>query len=176
LSEDEAMHIDLGSLVDRYDNGEISRRALIGTLAALLIPRSTVESPEPRIAQAKQLNHVTLYVKSVDDSRAFYQELFGMPALTRIPPGLNLRAGSSFLGLYPAAEAARVEINHFCLGIEHFEAEAVKKKLAAQGLDASINQRGDTKELYFFDPNGIRVQVQDVRYRGGVGPLGDRNP
>jgi glyoxylase I family protein len=176
LSEDEAMDIDLGSLVDRYDNGEISRRELLGTLAALLIPGSIVKSSEPRTGQAKQLNHVTLYVKSVDDSRRFYQELFGMPALTRIPPGLNLRAGSSFLGLYPANAGERAEINHFCLGIEHFDAEAIKKKLAAQGIDASINQRGDTKELYFSDPNGIRVQVQDVRYRGGVGPLGDRNP
>lgn len=26
------------------------------------------------------------------------------------------------------------------------------------------------------DGDGLRVQLQDVRYRGGVGPLGDRNP
>lgn len=33
-----------------------------------------------------------------------------------------------------------------------------------------------TKELYFTDANNVRVQLQDVRYRGGIGPLGDRRP
>lgn len=46
----------------------------------------------------------------------------------------------------------------------------------AEGVDATIRVRDETKELYFTDPNGIRMQLQDVRYRGGVGPLGDRDP
>ena len=41
---------------------------------------------------------------------------------------------------------------------------------------ARIRLRGDTKELYFNAPDNVRVQLQDVRYRGGVGPLGDRDP
>jgi hypothetical protein len=36
--------------------------------------------------------------------------------------------------------------------------------------------RGETKELYFTDPDGIRVQLQDVKYKGGVGILGDKDP
>jgi hypothetical protein len=43
-------------------------------------------------------------------------------------------------------------------------------------LNAGISQRGDTEELYFDDPDGISVQIQDTRYRGGVGRLGDRDP
>jgi hypothetical protein len=27
-----------------------------------------------------------------------------------------------------------------------------------------------------LDPDGISVQLQDVKYKGGVGPLGDRDP
>jgi len=52
----------------------------------------------------------------------------------------------------------------------------IRRKLAAEGVDATIRARGETKELYFNDPDGIRMQLQDVRYRGGVGPLGDRKP
>jgi hypothetical protein len=52
----------------------------------------------------------------------------------------------------------------------------VLKKLTDRGLKGAIRLRGDTKELYFSDPDGIRVQLQDVSYRGGVGPLGDRDP
>jgi hypothetical protein len=31
-----------------------------------------------------------------------------------------------------------------------------------------------TPELYFTDPDGIRLQIQDVRYSGGSGYLGDQ--
>jgi hypothetical protein len=33
-----------------------------------------------------------------------------------------------------------------------------------------------TEELYFTDPDGIRVQLQDVKYKGGSGVLGDKDP
>jgi hypothetical protein len=32
---------------------------------------------------------------------------------------------------------------------------------------------GGTPELYFTDPDGILMQIQDVRYCGGAGPLGE---
>ena len=43
-------------------------------------------------------------------------------------------------------------------------------------FDYCIRLRGDTKELYVDAPDNVRIQLQDVRYRGGVGPLGDRDP
>jgi hypothetical protein len=48
--------------------------------------------------------------------------------------------------------------------------------LKERGITASIRMRGDTKELYFTDPDGVRVQLQDVRYIGGTGVLGDQPP
>jgi glyoxylase I family protein len=167
---------ELDLLVTRYEAGQISRRELLGALTALLLPIPLPPRAEPEIGLARSLNHVTMMVPDVARSQKFYQELFGMPVLTPQPPGVNLRAGSSFLGLYPTATGEQGRIDHFCLGLDNFDAEAVQKKLAARGLDASIRLRGDTRELYFDDPDGIRVQLQDVRYRGGVGPLGDRDP
>ncbi len=41
-------------------------------------------------------------------------------------------------------------------------------------MKGNIRLRGDTKELYFTDPDGIRVQLQDVKYIGGTGVLGDK--
>ena len=57
-----------------------------------------------------------------------------------------------------------------------FDADGVLRKLKAEGLNANVRPRGNTQELYFTDPDGIRVQLQDVRYIGGIGPLGDRPP
>jgi catechol 2,3-dioxygenase-like lactoylglutathione lyase family enzyme len=166
---------DLELLLDGYDTGRLSRRELLGALAMIASPRLRADSA-PAIGVAKQLNHVTLYVRDVERSRAFYQRLFGMPVLTKQSPGFNLTVGTSFLGIYPIDSGERPRIDHFCFGLDRFDANAIQRKLASEGVDATVELRGDTKQLYFPDPDGNRVQLQDVRYRGGVGPLGDRNP
>ena len=169
------MTAELDLLLDRYDDGTLTRRQLLGALAALVLPAASPFAA-PSIAAAKQLNHATLYVRDVAQSQHFYQRLFGMPVLTAQPPGVNLAVGAGFIGLYPADAGVEPRIDHVCLGVDRFDADVIKRKLAAEGVEATIRLRGDTKELYFTDPNGIRVQVQDRQYRGGVGPLGASNP
>jgi catechol 2,3-dioxygenase-like lactoylglutathione lyase family enzyme len=163
-------------VLSRYEAGQISRRELLGAFALLLIPATSTAAAEPAIGVVRQLNHATLFVRSVERSRTFYQDLFGMPVLTRQESGVNLSTGTGFLGLYPADQGVAGRVDHVCFGLERFDAEAARRKLVDRGIDAAIRVRGDTKELYFADPDGIRVQLQDVRYRGGVGPMGDRNP
>jgi len=162
-------------LLAQYESGRISRRALLAGLAALAVSRPLPASAEPEVGTATQLNHVTLFVGSVERSVAFYQRLFGMPVLTHQEPGVNLRVGSGFLGLYPAGDRP-TGINHLCFGIDGFDPESVMQRLEEAGVTGRIRLRGDTKELYFTDPDDILVQLQDSRYRGGVGPLGDRDP
>jgi catechol 2,3-dioxygenase-like lactoylglutathione lyase family enzyme len=157
----------MDSTVDRllteYDNGRITRRQLALSLSALLVSRPEAQSKEAGIDVAT-LNHVTLNVSSVDRAVEFYQKLFGLPVVSRQENGVNLGIGSSFLGLYridgPPA------IHHFCLGVEGFDADRVLKTLQEHGITGSIRMRGDVKELYFRDPDGIQVQLQDVDYRG----------
>lgn len=169
------MTTGLDQLLSRYETGRITRRELLGALSAMVVAAPVVKAAEPAIGAVRQLNHVTVFVQDVQKSAAFYQGLFGMPLLTRQDPGVNLSAGSGFLGIYPA-QARASAIDHLCLALENFDADASLKKLTDRGLKANIRLRGDTKELYFTDPDNIRVQLQDVTYRGGVGPLGDRDP
>lgn len=165
------MHFD--RLLDQYDEGRLSRRELLGLLA-LAAAAPSASAAEPTIGMVKQLNHVTLFVKDVQKSVEFYQRMFGMEVLTLQPPGVNLRAGAGFLGIYPAQ--SEPNINHVCLGIDNFDAKAVLKKLTDAGVNARIRQRGDTAELYFTDPDNLSIQLQDTRYVGGTGPLGDKPP
>lgn len=168
--------MELDQLLNRYEQGQISRRELLGALAAMVLAGPAIAADQPAIGTVKQLNHVTLLVQDVQKSVTFYQSLFGMPVLTPQDPGINLKAGAGFLGIYPAQQGRALGIDHVCLGIERFDPDAVLKRLTDRGLEANIRLRGDTKELYFTDPDNVRVQLQDVRYRGGVGPLGDRDP
>jgi catechol 2,3-dioxygenase-like lactoylglutathione lyase family enzyme len=174
-NQDILMPTDFELLIDHYDSGRLSRRELLGALAMLALP-VTAESAVPKVAVAKQINHATLYVRDVEQSREFYQRLFGMPVLTAQSPGFNLRIGSGFIGVYPSDPGESPRIDHVCFGVDHFDADATQRKLTAEGVNATIRVRGDTKELYFTDPNGLRMQLQDVRYTGGGGPLGDRKP
>jgi len=52
----------------------------------------------------------------------------------------------------------------------------VLKSVTDRGIKARNGQRGDTKELYLTDPDGISVQLQDTRYIGGTGLVGDPKP
>jgi len=162
-------------LLTQYESGRTSRRDLLGSLVALAMTRQLPAGTRPEVGTVTQLNHVTMFVEDVERSVAFYQRLFGMPVLTPQDPGVNLRAGEGFLGLYPAGDRP-TGINHACFGVDGFDADSVLKRLETAGVPGRIRLRGDTKELYFSDPDNILVQLQDSRYRGGVGPLGDRDP
>ena len=172
------MSAGLDQLLSRYDRGDISRRDLLAALATLVIAaRATPAGAAPAIGPVKQMNHVSIFVPDVQKSKQFYQDLFGLPLLTNQDPGVNLSTGSSFLGIYPlpaSAAGGKGSINHLCLGVERFDADAVQKTLTERGITARIRLRGDTKELYMTDPDGISVQLQDTKYVGGGGVLGDR--
>ena len=85
-------------------------------------------------------------------------------------------------------------IAHFCMTVDKFELDRVLKALADFGVKPRGNSAGPvvpltsyvsmrmedrggaregTPELYFTDPDGIVVQLQDTRYCGGAGYLGD---
>jgi catechol 2,3-dioxygenase-like lactoylglutathione lyase family enzyme len=170
---------NLDSLLSQYEHGSLSRRDLLAALALLAAAPSSAstQSAAKPIGAVKAMNHVTCFVPDVKKSVDFYQGLFGMPILTRQDPGINLSTGNSFFGIYPnQAGATGGSINHVCFAMENFDADAVLKQLADRGIKGNIRLRGDTKELYFTDPDGIRVQLQDVKYIGGTGVLGDKPP
>jgi catechol 2,3-dioxygenase-like lactoylglutathione lyase family enzyme len=169
------MSAAMDRLLTQYEGGRITRREYLARVSGLVVAARAATASDPAISTVKQLNHVTIFVRDVQRSRTFYQELFGMPLLTPQDPGVNLKAGDGFLGIYPAQDRT-LGINHVCFGLDNFDADAVLKKLTQRGLNGNIRLRGDTKELYFSDPDNIRVQLQDARYIGGVGPLGDRPP
>ncbi len=164
-------------LVREFERGRISRRELIAALGLMMgaaaAPPERAAAVSP-IGAVKQMNHVSIFVPDVEKSKQFYQDLFGLPLLTNQPPGVNLSTGSGFLGIYPAPNGQKASINHLCLGMENFDADAVLKALTERGVQARMRQRGDTKELYLTDPDGISVQLQDTSYIGGTGAKGDK--
>ncbi len=173
-------------LVRRYDGGQLTRRELVLSLGALLLARPEA-SAQPSVAPVpvSTLNHVTLVVSDVRRSVEFYQRVFGMPLVTTqgteadwsapTIPVLGIGDGPQFIAF---ARGATPSINHYCFGMEGFDADRIVNTLAEHGVEAGVRRRADSdppsEELTFRDPDGLVVQIQDVSYCGGSGVLGNR--
>lgn len=132
--------------------------------------------PQTPPFQGRTLNHTTMFVSDLDRSVEFYQGLFGMPVRSTQANGVNLALGNQnqFLGLYSAPPSGPA-IHHVCVGVEDFDPGEAMEKLEAYGVESGrIRMRGETPELYFTDPDGLNMQIQDVSYCGGGGELGDQ--
>ena len=105
------------------------------------------------------------------------------------PPPAGGRGGT---GAGPARPAG---IDHACVAMDNFDSAAVTKLLVGYGLKQQEGQgrsplvtyislrmpnrggaEGGTPELYFTDPDGLAIQIQDVKYCGGGGLLGELCP
>jgi catechol 2,3-dioxygenase-like lactoylglutathione lyase family enzyme len=175
------------------------RDVLLSLPALLLAPRAFAQAAPP--LRIRGINHVVLLVSDVKRSVDFYQGLFGMPIISRQGSTVNLQigAGPQFLSLVPAAGQAPT-IASLGISVENFSVDKVTSALSANGLtmaDAASDEglggpmkmrtrkrgpdaggaREGTPEFFFTDPSGVLVQVQDPKYCGGAGVLGDvRSP
>ena len=157
----------------------------VGTLGEVCgIPASVTHSSTAAFA-VRTLNHVSIGVSNVERSLQFYRRVFGYAVRTRQSRGavpiLTIGAGPQFVSLHEGTRSG----HHFCLSIEQFDPDRVMQTLARHGVEArrrtrpSADQRppgppgADTPEITFEDPDGFTVQIQDVSYCGGVGPLGN---
>jgi catechol 2,3-dioxygenase-like lactoylglutathione lyase family enzyme len=167
------MQQEVERLVSLYDGGGITRRQLLEGLAAIGIggrvaPGASGPAPgsgqAAPVFQARSINHVTLYVSDVARSKAFYQSLTGLPVRAEDKTFCELRLQNSFLGLYSPDPAERPGIDHFCFGIEHYDPRAALAKLKAAVPSAQPTLENED-QVYVRDPDGVRVQFADVKYK-----------
>ncbi len=179
---------------------QISRRAFLGSLTTLAavgygvggyrftgIHAATGAAPIP----VQSINHMTLNVSDPAASQAWYQELFGFPVAARQGATIVLRVGDGpqFIAIGGSA-SDNPRISHYCFAVDNFNDARIVATLAEHGVAASgqsgalqsrVRMRGaeaggapaGTPELYFGDPDGIVVQIQDASYCGGAGLLGE---
>jgi len=175
----------------------ITRRSLLLALPAVAMARSVLTAQGAGTLKIRAFNHMTLSVSDPKRSLEFYQGLFGMPVHAHQGATTLLRVGDGpqFIAVSAAGQNA-VGINHYCVTVEDFNVDRVLKVLADHGVSKaeatggglsggamkvrvrlrgpeSGGAPGGTPEIYVGDPDGIVVQLQDPRYCGGGGVLGD---
>ena len=159
-------------LLTHYEAGRLSRRELVAILTAAVVAPRTVAA-QPPVLEAATLNHASLIVSDLGRSVAFYQRTFGLAVKSTQQGGVNLAVGDAFLGVYQGGANATPHINHICFGLRGFDPAATVAALEARGLPAEARARDGVTQVYTADPDNLRVQLQDVSFCGGVGPLGN---
>lgn len=130
-----------------------------------------------------RLHHFAWRCKDAEQTRAFYEDLLGLP-LTHVIRAetvpstgehcpyvhlfFNLEDGSSIaffdLGDGQAAEPSPntpAWVNHLALKAQSVESlERTRRRLEAAGVEVlGVTDHGFVRSIYFFDPNGIRLEL-----------------
>jgi catechol 2,3-dioxygenase-like lactoylglutathione lyase family enzyme len=164
-----------------------------------ILGEECLSRPEPAptggLIKLQEFNHFTLFVKDQQRAVRFYQSIFGLTIDTYqgSMPILRVGSGREFLAL-AEVPALSGRIHHASLNIENFGVDRIFSILEGYGLtilgeaggatgplQAYVTMRGPerggaeagTPEVYFTDPDGILLQIQDSRYCGGAGYYGE---
>jgi hypothetical protein len=156
-------------------------------------------APAEGLFKSIDLSHFTNFLANSARANAFYMQVFGkqFQAYQGPSPLVGVGDGIQFL-MYvggseegPPANPAR--IGHVCLSIENFSVDHILSSLDDYGFSARASNsntpplvhwvsmrmpnRGGveegTPEVYFSDPDGLQIQLQDAVYCGGGGYLGE---
>jgi catechol 2,3-dioxygenase-like lactoylglutathione lyase family enzyme len=124
------------------------------------------------------IDHIVLRVADLDRMLAFYRDVLGCHVERRKDDiGLiQLRAGSAMIDLVPvdselgrqggvAPGAEGRNLDHFCLGVEPFDADAIRAHLSDHSIVAGpvksrYGAKGLGPSIYIEDPEGNVVELK----------------
>lgn len=156
------MEAIISNLVDRFEKGALSRRGLIQGLAMLTAASSASQMPAqgqaaPAGLKAAKIDHMSIQVTDLPRSIAFYQQIFGLTIVSEDKPNEIVRLGTGMRALVSLHHKSPTGlVDHFAIGVENFNKDAVIQKLKALGVGSSDNLDAG---FHIVDPEGINVQI-----------------
>ena len=149
----------IADLVSRFERGALTRRELIGAIA-LLSGAGAAAPASAATLKSASINHVSVLVTDMQRSLDFYGRVFGLTLVNEDKANKIARLGANGKVLV----SLRIEpppgvIDHFAIGVEGFNREAVTADLKGFGLTPADNiQFG----FHVKDPDGAVVQITGV--------------
>jgi catechol 2,3-dioxygenase-like lactoylglutathione lyase family enzyme len=145
--------------VDGYERGRLTRRELIQALAVVAVAGAG-SSASAAPLKSGSINHVSVLVTDMARSIDFYNRVFGLSVQNEDKANKIARLGIGGKVLV----SLRVEpppglIDHFAIGVEGFNREAVTKELQGMGLTPRENIEFG---FHVKDPDGANVQITGI--------------
>jgi catechol 2,3-dioxygenase-like lactoylglutathione lyase family enzyme len=152
------MELIISHLIDRFERGTLTRRELVQGLATLSAGAASCEAqPRPAATQGTRIDHVSIQVRDLPRSVAFYQEMFGLSIVSEDKPNEIVRLGlerSVIVSLHHKNPTGIVD--HFAIGVRNFSRDTVATTLKERGAEPSDNLDAG---FHIVDPEGISVQI-----------------
>ena len=145
----------INGLIGRYENGALSRRELVGALAALSVAGNSAYAAESGF-QSAGINHVSITASNLERSVAFYSRVFNLTRQGR-PDGNLVQLTVGKTAHLSLRQGANPRFDHFAIGIDGFNKDRVIADLKARG--ATPIDGGDGAGLHVADPDGLFVQL-----------------
>ena len=155
----------------------VGRRGFLFALPTVFAAPLALAQADRTLITARRLNNVMIAVSDLGRSVEFYRKLFGTPVQQRGIAIFRVGKGLQFFALTQAVSGAKADYLSYGLTVDDFDAERLSIVLAGLGVkDVRVTDRDGTAELFLRDPNGVTIQLQNIRYGHGTGPLGDVLP
>src|SRR5205085_333206 len=147
----------IAKLLQEFEQGKMSRRQLIQSLALAATAAAPAAAAEGKGFKAVTVNHLSYQVADYTKTRDFYVDLLGMKVSGDTGRQCNLSFGNTFL--LPRNARAGVttpRVDHIAYTIEDWDQKAVQAELKRRGLE----MREDTVDSYHVkDPDGFDLQI-----------------
>lgn len=152
------MEAIISNLLNRFEQGRLTRRGLVQSLAMLTAAGSTAadaQAPESGIKGAR-IDHVSIQVADLPRSIAFYEKIFGFTILSEDKPNEIVRLGSGKVLVSLHHKNPTGLVDHFAIGVEGFNKESATRELKDRGATPEDNLDAG---FHVKDPEGISVQI-----------------
>jgi catechol 2,3-dioxygenase-like lactoylglutathione lyase family enzyme len=161
----------------RRGTGAMTRRHAVLALSATMVSPGLMAQPAKPVIPTRRLNNVMIAVSDLERSKAFYERLFGPSVRQGEAVVFRVGEGPHFFALMAVRSGAKPGFLSYGMTVADFDAEQIMRTLADLGVGgAQLTRRGDTPEVFFPDPNGIKIQLQHTAYGYGSGARGDVFP
>ena len=131
----------ISNLLNRFEKGLLTRRELAQGLTMIAAAGNATQ-----IAQAQEtgikgmkIDHVSIQVTDLPRSIAFYQKMFGLTIVSEDKPNEIVRLGADKVLVSLHHKSPTGLVDHFAIGVEKFNREAVTKELKSRGVDPENN-------------------------------------
>jgi catechol 2,3-dioxygenase-like lactoylglutathione lyase family enzyme len=148
----------IGKLLSDFEQGKLTRRQLVQTIAALASTVAATPAPAAESAfKAAAVNHISYSVADYARTRDFYEGLFGMKISHDDGHQCYMEFGATHLIPRNArAGATTPRIDHIAYTIDPWDRTAVEAELKRRGL----NPRPDEETSFHVkDPDGFDLQI-----------------
>jgi catechol 2,3-dioxygenase-like lactoylglutathione lyase family enzyme len=127
----------------------------------------------PGYPMINAMNHITLAVKDVDRSFAFYRDLLGLTTLAKWDKGAYFLIGDTenvfwFCLNFDEKTLPSSDYTHYAFSVDKQDFELMAARIINSGTRIFKENTSPGESLYFLDPDGHKLEIHAGNWRDRI--------